>query len=163
MLFHLWTLWIKNLNREEPMWLVCAPAWNLSWEYSRGWRLTWVDEAWKFLKTSSLAYLMPEPRWCSWLGITDLSRFSIRTSPSDSSKRPHPCRNLSMVRFFTRQLRILTASALAKPGGSWMIFYHLPLKIRQCYSHCALWVGTCSAPWDSRAGHIDTVFKTCYI
>lgn len=108
MLFHLWTLWIKNLNREEPMWLVCAPAWNLSWEYSRGWRLTWVDEAWKFLKTSSLAYLMPEPRWCSWLGITDLSRFSIRTSPSDSSKRPHPCRNLSMVRFFTRQLRILT-------------------------------------------------------
>lgn len=108
MLFHLWTLWIKNLNREEPMWLVCAPAWNLSWEYSRGWRLTWVDEAWKFLKTSSLAYLMPEPRWCSWLGITDLSRVSIRTSPSDSSKRPHPCRNLSMVRFFTRQLRILT-------------------------------------------------------
>lgn len=108
MLFHLWTLWIKNLNREEPMWLVCAPAWNLSWEYSRGWRLTWVDEAWKFLKTSSLAYLMPEPRWCSWLGITDLSRFSIRTSPSDSSKRPHPRGDLSMVRFFTRQLRILT-------------------------------------------------------
>lgn len=108
MLFHLWTLWIKNLNREEPMWLVCAPAWNLSWEYSRGWRLTWVDEAWKFLKTSSLAYLMPEPRWCSWLGITDLSRVSIRTSPSDSSKRPHPRGDLSMVRFFTRQLRILT-------------------------------------------------------
>ena len=97
----------------------------------------WVDEAWAYLGFVP-SCMVPEPRWCRWLGLTGAPGSNIKASSSVFSRMPHYHSHLRVVGFPTWQCGIPTASVATNMVEAGPSFRTWPQKSLSVISWCSV-------------------------